>query len=140
MPKDVLESRPKFNIPSGLESIPSNEELDRKLKYFELLERQRKEEQYQAQADQESRAKAQVLQKILQGEQETRLAQENCIHLKPNNRPAICGQRDASHNGHFICQLCGKEYTNVQSETNPDGLPFYLYQHMDLDTIGGPTY
>ena len=83
------------------------------------------EEERQKKAVQASGAKA-----MAQRQEQQKLAQDNCPHIKPNFQPSIGGQRDHQGDYNWICLYCGKEWKNQE-------LPPRL--RIDMQLVGGPT-
>jgi hypothetical protein len=74
--------------------------------------------------------------RIQEGNRQRMLAnREACTHRHPNNSPALGGQkfaRGGKYDWMLRCQLCGKEYTNL--EPPPQGL------HVAFEAFGGPSF
>lgn len=69
--------------------------------------------------------------KAMQDRREMELSrQASCSHKKPNNMPAIAGQRDHQNKYHYICAYCAKTWVG-------DRLPPDL--RIPAEMVGGPN-
>jgi hypothetical protein len=82
-----------------------------------------------AREEQQKRLREQQLESVRRQMAERAMNQSMCPHMKPNFTPAIGGQRDHNNDYHWLCQYCGKEWTNGE-------LPVHL--RIPADRVGGP--
>jgi hypothetical protein len=105
--------------------------LDEALKraqLYEFLKRQEKELEKDTERARTEESKLLAIQEEI----ERRTAyQDECPHLKENNKSAIGGIRDSRNNTHWICMHCQKLWKNEE-------LPMYLRNGV-MD-VGGPTF
>lgn len=110
-----------------------NDDVDKQMKRLLLESLLEQKADKQAVIDQARRMQESAIPAMRQAELEREMAQAQCSHKKENDQPALGAQRDHSHNIHWICLNCQKEWNGAKGEKPP------AYLQIPFDRIGGPS-
>lgn len=111
------------------ETVTTDAEIERRLKYLELQE---KEEAFALKQEKKRIELAHRKANALNEENKRRnmeAAQRGCDHRKKNGETYLAGQRDHAGHLHLICQGCMKHFFGPE-------VPMHL--RPDPDRVGGP--
>lgn len=120
-----------FQTQEGRDYLAVQTELN-ELQLADIKERRQAEQNRRAQllAAKASQARAEESKRLRKVAE-----QGQCAHRHPNNSPALAGQkfsRGGARDWVLMCQLCGKEYDNLNPP--PQGL------HIAFEAFGGPNF